>query len=257
MRMIFSLMHSRCYGRLLLLLCSLFVPPSSDCFGQAQNEAAILQGQGAFLRGAGSFNLNTANADSIDTDTLIRWKQDLRRIDAERRVLREQNEIAKKEKLANVKIRIATRERELRIHPTAADIQNGQALNALLYDLTDPAISSRDWDSKAVPLPKGMSVKDLIFRFIPVSGSSNASTVLSRGAIALSRLDVKGDKWPTAMKHAAVDKERLAYELAYAKLRDELLGDKFELKTLLAAGSIVGYAESQGGDGDSQGPWFS
>ncbi len=130
-------------------------------------------------------------------------------------------------------------------------------LNALLYDLTDPAISSSDWYTKVVPLPTEMSVKELIFRFIPASGSANASKVLSRGAIALSRLDVKGDNWPTVMKHTALDKERLAYETAYAKLRDELLGDKFDLKTLLELDRVVGCLESEGSDSRSQGSWFS
>ncbi len=233
MRNVPSLTQSHSQGRLLLLLCSLFVPPQSNCFGQTQNEAAILKGQGAFLRGAGSFNLNTAKADSINADTVIRWKQELRKVDAERRAFRDQKEAGKKQKTEDVKKRIAMRERELRTDPTVADIQNGLALNALLYDQTDPDISSADWYTKVVPLPKGLSVKDLIFRFIPTSGSANASKVLSRGAIALSRLDVKGDNWPTVMKHTGLDKECLAYESAYAKLRDELLGDKFEVKTLL------------------------
>ncbi len=220
-------------GRLLLLLCTLFVLPQPDCWGQTQNEAAVLRGQGSFLRGAGSFNLNTAKADSINADTVIRWKQELRKADAERRAFREQKDAGKKQKTDDVKKRIAMRERELRVDPSTADVQNGQALNALLYDLTDPEISSGDWYTKVVPLPTEMSVKELIFRFIPTSGSANASKVLSRGAIALSRLDVKGENWPTVMKHATLDKERLAYESAYAKLRDELLGDKFDVKTLL------------------------
>ncbi len=101
--------------------------PQSDCFGQTQNEAAVLRGQGAFLRGAGSFNLNTAKADSINTDTVIRWKQELRKADAERRTFRDQKEAGKKQKTVDVKKRIAMREHELRTDPTVADIQNGQA----------------------------------------------------------------------------------------------------------------------------------
>lgn len=225
--------QNRFHWRFLLGLCGLVALPQSVCIAQSQNEAAVLVGQGVFLRGAGSYNLNTAKAESINTDTVIRWKQELRKIDAERRAFREQQEAGKKQKIEDVKKRLAMRERELRVNPTTNDIQNGQALNALLYDLMDPDIQSNDWTSRAVSLPKGMSVKDLIFRFIPASGSSNASKVLSRGAIALSRLDVKGENWPTVMKDKALDKECRAYEAAYAKLRDALLADKFELKALL------------------------
>lgn len=226
--------QNRLNGRFLLLLCGLFFLPQPHSFGQTQNEAAVIRAQGAFLQGAGSYNLNTAKAESISVDTLIRWKQDLRKIDVERRALREQQQAGKKQKIEDVKKRMAMREHELRVDPTAADVQNGQALNALLYDLTDPDISSNDWYTKVVQLPKGMSVKDLIFRFVAANGSSNASKVLSRGAIALSRLDVKGESWPTFMKNTGLEKECLAYESAYAKLREELLANKFEVKTLLA-----------------------
>src|SRR5579871_2452289 len=73
------------------LSCSVVVTAQVIRRGQAADtpESAALRGMGAFLRGAGSYNLNTAKAESIATDTLIRWKQDLRKIDAERRALRE------------------------------------------------------------------------------------------------------------------------------------------------------------------------
>src|SRR5579872_7003957 len=70
-------------------------------------ESAALKGAGAFLRGAGSYNLNTAKAESIAVDTLIRWKQDLRKIDQERRALRERQQAGKKQKIEEVKRRLA------------------------------------------------------------------------------------------------------------------------------------------------------
>ena len=214
-----------------LLLCLLAFPQTA-CFAQSQNEARVLAGQGAFLRGAGSYNLNTAKATSINADTMIRWKQDLRKISAERRELQAVEAAGKKAKIEDVKKRLAQRELELRVNPTAADVDNGQALNALLYDLTDPDITSGDWESKIVRLPAGMSVKDLIFQFMPASSSVNASKALSRGVIALSRLDIEG-KWPTAMQQNDLEKERRAFETAYTKLRDQLYYDKFDLKSLL------------------------
>lgn len=234
MRKVRSPVPNRSLGRCLLLVCGLALVLQRDCFAQAADtpDSALLKGQGAFLRGAGSYNLNTARAASINTDTIIRWKQDFRKIDAERRALREREQAGKKQKLEDVKRRLAIREHELRVNPSPADVMNGQALNALLYDLTDPDIPSSDWNSKLVHLPKGMSVKDLIFRFTPASGSSQASQVLGRGVIALSRLGIKGEDWPTVMKPAALDKERVAYESEYSKLRNELLADKFDLKTL-------------------------
>src|SRR5579872_4035425 len=218
------------------LSCSVVVTAQVIRRGQAADtpESAALRGMGAFLRGAGSYNLNTAKAESINTDTVIRWKQDLRKIAAEHRAEKERQQAGKKQHAEEVKRRVALHEYELRVNPTANDVQNGQALNALLYDLMDPDISSGDWYAKTVELPMGTSVKNLIFRFIPASGSSSASRVLSRGVIALSRLDIKGESWPTVMKPSEIDKERRGYEAAYAKLRDGLLANNFDVKTLLA-----------------------
>jgi hypothetical protein len=219
-----------------VLFCGTVAGRQAVCQAQFTDtpESAALKGAGAYLRGAGSYNLNTAKAESIQVDSVIRWKQDLRKIAAEYRVEKERKEFGKKLHLDEVKRRVAAQEYELRTNPTATDIQTGRALNALLFDLMDPDIASSDWYSKKIELPKGMSVKDLIFRFMPARGAADASKVLSRGAIALSRLDVKGENWPTVMKDAALEKERRAYETAYAKLRDELLSDKFDIKTLLA-----------------------
>ena len=224
--------HVRCQPVPLIMVVILMTSNQTPVQAQTQNDAAVLRGEGAFLRGAGSYNLNTAQATSINVDTVIRWKQDLRKIEAERRDLHARNEAGKKLKIEDVKRRQQMRGQQLRANPTAEDIQTGEALNALLYDLTDPDITSAMWTSRVVELPKGMSVKDLIFRFTPFSGSTNTSKALSRGVIALSLLDTTGDKWPTVMKQAALNKERIAYETTYAKLREQLLGDKLKLETL-------------------------
>src|SRR5262245_10626842 len=96
-----------------LATCGTGAPPyAAASVAQAADtpESALLKGQGAFLRGAGSYNLNTAKATSINVDTVIRWKQDLRKIAAERRAFREQQEAGKKQHLEDVKRRIAREE---------------------------------------------------------------------------------------------------------------------------------------------------
>jgi FKBP-type peptidyl-prolyl cis-trans isomerase len=218
--------------RFLCLLVALFVLPQTFCFGQTQNEAAVLQGEGAFLRGAGSYNLNTASATSINIDTIIRWKKEVRDDAARNRALQARNAAGKKLRIEEVHKLQQDRERKLRIDPDATDIITGDALNVLLYDLTDPDFKSADWSSKIVNLPEGMSVKDLVFRFTPLSGSSDTSKALSRGVIALSLLDITGDKWPVVMRQNELKDERLAYEAAYAKLKDQLINDDLKLQAL-------------------------
>lgn len=191
-----------------------------------------LRGQGAYLRGLGWYNLATAKADSINADTTIRWKQDLRQIQQEIRDIDARRQAGQKAKIEDVKRRQAERETQLRVAPRAVDVQTGEALNVLVFDLTDPEITLADWEAKPVPLPEGTSVKELIFKFIPFSRSTKNSTALSKGVIALSRLDIEG-KWPTVVKLDALDRERSAYEKAYRKVHDQILDGEFNLNSVL------------------------
>ncbi len=198
------------------------------------------RGQGSYLNGLGWYNLNTAKANSINVDATIRWKQDLRQIQLDRwDLVANQNAkkaAGKKLKIEEVKHQQLVRLRQLRIEPTAADVETGDALNVLLYDLTDPDISQESWSntSQQVKLPEGMSVKDLVFRFTSLKGSSATSAALSKGVIALSRLAVAGDEWPTPLQVPEIQKERAAYEAAYAKVRDQILAGQFDLKAVQA-----------------------
>jgi hypothetical protein len=199
----------------------------------AQTPAGDLaRGQGAYLKGAGSYNLNTAQGNSINVDSMIRWKADLRTIQRERWDLEAQKVAGKKLRIDEVPQKQLERERLLRIDPSPGDVEKGDALNVLVYDLTDPDIKQSDWSSRTVPLPEGMSVKDLIFRFTPQRGATKSTAALSKGVIALSRLDIKG-KWPTFMEIPALDQEKAAYEKAYANVRDKLLADQFDLPAVL------------------------
>ncbi|HVX14305.1 MAG TPA: hypothetical protein VHC22_24175 [Pirellulales bacterium] len=209
-----------------LLICS------ARTFVSADNDtplSADLKGAGAFLRGAGSFNLNTAKAWSLVVTT---WKRELRKDAARWRMLHDQREAGKTLKAEEARRRWELRQYQIRVDPTPSDVESGRALNAILNDLMAPNISTSDWVTKAVPLPEGTSVKDLVFSFVPATVSSNASKALSRGVIALSRLDTTGEKWPLVMRDASLGEERQAYEAAYAKLRQGLLTDKFDMNML-------------------------
>ena len=190
------------------------------------------------MEGLGWYNLRTAQANSTNVDSMIRWKKGLREIQKERWAqvaeLHAKQEAQKKLRHEEIVHRREEFERQLRYNPTPADIHSGKALNALLYDLTDPDIHDSDWQGKTVKLPEGMSVKDLVFRFTPQSGSSQTSRTLSKGVIALSRLSVSGSQWPTMLSGPEIAKERLAYETAYAKVSDEILAGEFDLKSVHA-----------------------
>ena len=202
-------------------------------FAVAQTvQGDVLRGGGAYLRGLGWYNFNTARANSINADTMIRWKSDLRKIQQERRVLDAQAKYEKKLKIEDVRQQQAERERLLRTSASAADVHRGDALDVLLFDLTDPDITTELWQSRPVSLPDEMSVKDMIFRFTPLTTSSKTSVALGRGVIALSRLDIEG-KWPISLAMKELEPERMAYERAYAKVRDEVVMGTLDVKSLL------------------------
>jgi len=216
------------------LVCVMAVLLVGRAVALAQTPAGdLLKGQGAYLKGLGSYNLNTAQAGSINVDSMIRWKSDLRKIQRERWNREAELAAGKQAKKEDVLRKLLEREQQLRVAATIDDVLKGDALNVLVYDLTDPDIKQNDWSSKTVSLPPGTSVKDLIFRFTPQSKQGAGATALSKGVIALSRLDIKG-KWPTFMNIPALDSAKSAYENAYLKVRDEILADKSPLNSLLA-----------------------
>lgn len=216
------------------LVCVMAVLLVGRAVALAQTPAGdLLKGQGAYLKGLGSYNLNTAQAGSINVDSMIRWKSDLRKIQRERWNREAELAAGKQAKKEDVLRKLLEREQQLRVAATIDDVLKGDALNVLVYDLTDPDIKQNDWSSKTVSLPPGTSVKDLIFRFTPQSKQGAGATALSKGVIALSRLDIKG-KWPTFMNIPALDSAKGAYENAYLKVRDEILADKPPLNSLLA-----------------------
>lgn len=196
-------------------------------------EGDILRAKGCYLRGLGWYNLNSARANSINVDATIRWKQDLRRIQQEMRDLEARKLAGKKLKTEELKQRRLARERQLRTNPSATDVQSGEALNAIVYDLSGPNITHHEWESKVVPLPTGVSIKDLVFRFIPQDKSSKSSAALSKGVIALARLDIDG-RWPTVMQLSVLEQERIAYEQAYAAVHRQILEGNFDLNMVLA-----------------------
>jgi hypothetical protein len=126
----------------------------------------ILRGQGQFLKGAAWYEINAARAWEIDARTAMeeeRWNREVfesygRELAAARK------RSVRNERLADAKKRMAERQERLRTKPTDDDVQNGDALNALLLDLSDPTIQESTWRYARVPLPDSLSIPRLIFQ---------------------------------------------------------------------------------------------
>jgi hypothetical protein len=201
----------------------------------------ILRGQGQFLKGMAWYELNAARARELDIKTareLEQWNREV--YEAYQRELTAsaaRRRSVRYERLADAKRRLAEREQRLRTGPTVEDIQSGDALNALLLDLSDPSISESAWRYAKVPLPESLAIPRLIFQFAPRRGDKTAQS-LTRSLIALGRLDAEG-RWPAYLAIDELSRERRAYEQAYARVRVQSLEAKLTLGAILELDKAV------------------
>jgi hypothetical protein len=181
------------------------------------------------------YEINAAKAREIDAKTAIElenWNRDVYEA-----YLRDRAEtMGRRERLTKARTeasqaKLLEREKRLRINPTAEDIYQGDALNALLVDLSAPTIQESTWRFSQVPLPDELSIKSLVFRFTPRPGVKT-SQMLSRGVIALARLDMKG-QWPAYLSAGELASERVAFEAAYGKVSDQSLSGRLDVETVL------------------------
>jgi uncharacterized protein (TIGR03067 family) len=204
-------------------------------------EGDVLRGQGQFLKGAAWYELNKAQADALNAKTMIAWNRELSRVYAEEEATLNEAEARKKAgaraRKEEVKRKVAEREDRLRTKPTSDDIIKGDALNALLVDLSDPAIGESSWRGAKVALPNELSIRSLVFQFAPKRGDKTSKT-LSAGVIALSRLDVEG-RWPVFLRSEKLAPEREAYDKAYGNVRDKSLASSLDLESVLELDNAV------------------
>jgi predicted transcriptional regulator len=167
---------------------------------------ALAHGLGALNIGAGIYNRETAVANSINTDTAIRWNQYL--YECQQNAL--QKYIAKRDADAahnkDVYNKII---KNLQENPTAYDIRNGDALNAALDQLANPKIQSSTLYSIAKAPLEAKVIRDIPFR--------NASEAVT---IVLSQM--KGvTKWPAQLDTGEFAEDKKAFEELIDQARKE------------------------------------
>jgi uncharacterized protein (TIGR03067 family) len=201
----------------------------------------ILRGQGQLLKGMAWYELSAARARELDLKTareLEQWNRDV--YEAYQRELTAsaaRRRSVRNERVGEAKKGVAEREQRLRTRPTVEDIQSGDALNALLLDLSDPSISESAWRYAKVPLPESLAIPRLIFRFAPRRGDKTAQSLTST-LIALGRLEVRG-RWPAYLAIDELSQERRAYEQAYARVKAQSLEGKLTLGAILELDKAV------------------
>ncbi len=166
------------------------------------------RGYGAEAAGVGLFEEENAVAGSINTNTLLRYNQYLynSQLEAQRRYNAYQSR-----RLNLDKAHYDARQARIRDTPTNEDIDNGDALNVLLNQLTDPKIMRGSGLRQADGSVSPEAIKDIPFR-----DETDALT------ISLDDLTDPED-WPLPLRSDAFKPEREAYKKA---VDDALAEDK-------------------------------
>lgn len=200
----------------------------------SKRQAEALKAQGQFLRGAAWYELNSSKARAVDAKTakaIYEWNREVyddyrkaraERLGARKNLTKAQQEQAKRD--------MEEKEVRLRTSPTSDDIVRGDALNAVVVDLSDPAITEAQWRYAKVPLPEGISIRTLVFQYVP-NMKAGAGTRTSAGLLALGRLDAAGH-WPLYLPANKLAKERTDYEAAYRTIRDQCLHGELNIESV-------------------------
>ena len=191
--------------------------------GVGTAQGSMARGMGMFSMGRGMYNVDTAQARSINVDTRTRWNSAVwqgqmvknriywGRVKAgQAREIRLYNEIQDR----------------LRNHPETHDITDGDALNVLLYTLLNPAVADRSLQYIKTPLRH-----DLIAD-IPFEVASEGMTV------CLDSMTTE-EQWPIALRDEAFRPQREALRKAVQNALKEDEQGNLEPETVNAVGTAI------------------
>ncbi len=171
-------------------------------------QGGIARGLGAFAESEGVYNVETAQAEAIDADTVMRFNQYVyaSHLESQRRYNASQTR-----RLNLDKAGYEARQARIRDNPTPEDITSGNALNVILDQLTDPKVMRGSGLRMA-----NASLSPKAIREIPFRDETDAIT------LSLDQLtDPKA--WPLPLRADALTPEREAYQKA---IDDALAEDK-------------------------------
>jgi hypothetical protein len=170
-----------------------------------EGDAVRLNAYSNFLTAWAGANLNRAHADVVDQSMMIAWNEYYHGVLNEqyRRTV-EHREARRKRLLENYR----KRQQRIAEDPTELDLMNGDALNKLLAQLSDPKILPSQLKEFPVSIP-GDIIQHIAFHHGPADLT-----------ISIGRLTVR-DGWPLAIRDKAFSGERGRYEQAIEKALEQ------------------------------------
>ncbi len=192
-------------------------------WGAASPESAALQGAGFYAMGAGIFNLKTAQANSIDAATAIKFNDYVAQVTRESARMyaeRVNRRIARNRALYDA------RQKQLRESPTLRDIETGDALNAAVADLSDPRLGRSAMLAATAPVPATL-IAD-----VPFVNAAERVTLMLDGL----RTSIK---WPEVFEDPRFAEDQKTFDDHVARLREQANEGELSARTLRAAKGFV------------------
>jgi hypothetical protein len=188
--------------------------------GATTLEGDYLRGLGFAAWGMGTYNLNTAQADSINVDTVIRWNEYLAA------VAKEQTREYVARKLADASKRkefYRQYQQKLLENPELRDIETGDALNVVLKQLWDSRVGESTLRASQYQVPVPVDV----IRHIPFKLDEKGEK------FSMDRLSLKGKgKWSVALQDDRFQREKKAYERALDKALGQAIDGKMQIPAI-------------------------
>jgi hypothetical protein len=192
--------------------------------GGTTPQSAALQGAGQYAMGAGVYNLDTAQAMRINAQTASQWNDYVAQISHESAQLhaaKVHQDVAKNKALYNA------HQQQLRDNPGRHEIENGDALNLAVQDLSDPRLGSSALRAANVPVSASLIAE------VPFVYASERITLMLD--------DLRASvKWPEVFEEERFAGDKKAFDDLAARIRAEgKEGGEIPPRLLREAGGFV------------------
>jgi hypothetical protein len=213
-------MYRRCFSAL-VVLTSLGTSARPQIIGPGSTLAGdYLRGVGIAAMGMGQYNLLTAQAESINLDTTIRWNEYLAAV-----AKQQTKEYRARIEAEATKSKEAYKENRKRLleSPEARDVLTADALNRILEQMQDAKIDQSTLRASEFRVP--LSV-DMI-RKIPFKLSEKGEK------FSMDRLCLKSKAtWTVALQDEHFELYKKAYQRALDKALEQAIDGKMQLPTI-------------------------
>ncbi|MEW4566691.1 hypothetical protein AB1L88_02375 [Tautonia sp. JC769] len=199
------------------------------------------RGMGAFARGLGAGDLQSAQADAVRTQSFMELNEYLyqsARLHRQRAAARRQ---ASQEQVDEAREELRDRRTN---DPTPRDIESGDAINNILYDIDNPAIP----DSVVRDAADGMTIPGSAIQKIPFMFTHRGT------AVSLRRLTSDGPGWPAALRDDALAPLRERYEGIIEQILEIPEGETVPSELLTEARNVLGEMYRSVQQSDLEGP---